>query len=53
MVDSPARRWYHWYAPTDTPAERKLLLKLDFLVVFYGFILFWVKYIDQTNISKF
>ncbi|KAF4340829.1 large neutral amino acid transporter [Fusarium beomiforme] len=44
------RKWYHWYSPTDTPEERKLILKLDLLLVPYAFVLYWVKYVDQTNI---
>ena len=51
-IERPVRRWYHWYAPEDSPEERKLILKLDLLIVPYAFILYWVKYMDQTNISK-
>jgi hypothetical protein len=47
-----ARRWYHWYAPSDSPQERKLILKLDLLIVPYAFLVYWVKYIDQSNISR-
>lgn len=43
MADKPARRWYHWYSPDDTPEERKLILKLDLLIVPYAFIIYWVK----------
>ena len=46
------RAWYHWFAESDTPAERKLILKLDLLIVPYAFIGFWVSYIDSVNISK-
>lgn len=52
MASPPARRWYHWFSSEDTPAERKLILKLDLLLVPYAFIIYWVKYVDQTNISK-
>lgn len=45
------RKWYEWYAPEQSPEERRLVLKLDLLIVPYAFILYWVKYIDQTNIS--
>lgn len=45
------RNWYQWYSPDQTPEERRLVLKLDLLIVPYAFILYWVKYIDQTNIS--
>lgn len=48
---SPPRKWYHWYSPEDTAEERKLVLKLDLLIVPYAFVLYWIKYMDQTNIS--
>jgi hypothetical protein len=47
------RKWYDWYSPDDTPEERKLIRKLDLLIVPYAFTVYWVKYIDQGNISKF
>jgi hypothetical protein len=46
------RAWYHWFAATDTPEERKLILKLDLLIVPYAFIGFWINYIDSSNISE-
>ncbi|KAK2615121.1 hypothetical protein N8I77_001897 [Diaporthe amygdali] len=46
------RNWYQWYSPDQTPEERRLVLKLDLLIVPYAFILYWVKYIDQTNINN-
>ncbi|KAH8590573.1 major facilitator superfamily domain-containing protein [Bisporella sp. PMI_857] len=49
---TPVRRWYHWYHPDDTPEERRLILKLDLLIVPYAFIIYWVKYVDQTNINN-
>ncbi|KAJ5955144.1 Major facilitator superfamily domain general substrate transporter [Penicillium viridicatum] len=49
---TPTKRWYHWYSPDDTPEERKLVLKLDLLIVPYAFIVYWVKYIDQGNINN-
>lgn len=52
MGKQDVRRWYHWYAPEDTPEERKLVMKLDLLIIPYAFVLYWVKYIDQTNISE-
>ncbi|KAF5618593.1 transporter SEO1 [Fusarium sp. NRRL 52700] len=52
MSQPPARKWYHWYSPTDTPEEKKLILKLDLLLIPYAFVLYWVKYVDQTNINN-
>jgi hypothetical protein len=55
MADTPtSRKWYQvrWFADEDTPEERKLILKLDLLIVPYVFLAYWVKYIDQANISE-
>lgn len=46
------RSWYQWYAETDTPQERKLIFKLDLLIVPYAFVGFWINYIDSSNISE-
>jgi hypothetical protein len=47
------RRWYQfqWFQPDDTKEERKLISKLDLFIVPYVFLAYWVKYIDQANIS--
>jgi hypothetical protein len=47
-----SRKWYSWYADSDTPAERKLLIKMDLLILSYAFLGFWVKYIDQGNLTN-
>jgi hypothetical protein len=52
MSKDNVRKWYHWFSPEDTPEERRLILKLDLLIIPYAFVIYWVKYIDQTNISK-
>lgn len=46
------RGWYHWYAKDDTPEERKLIVKLDLLIVPYAVVAYWIKYIDQSNLSE-
>lgn len=45
-------KWYHWFAESDTPAERKLLIKLDILLCAFSFVMYWVKYLDQTNLNN-
>lgn len=46
--------WYRvkWFSDEDTPKERKLIVKLDLLIVPYAFLSYWVKYIDQANLSE-
>ena len=45
-------KWYKWFNETDTPAERKLIMKLDILLTFYSLMAYWVKYLDQTNLNN-
>lgn len=46
------KKWYHWFHDADTPEERKLILKLDLLLTFYSLMAYWVKYLDQTNLTN-
>ncbi|KAK3312896.1 major facilitator superfamily domain-containing protein [Apodospora peruviana] len=48
------RKWYQvqWFADQDTPRERKLITKLDLLIVPYAFLAYWTKYIDQSNLNN-
>ncbi|KAH4935904.1 hypothetical protein HBI67_138550 [Parastagonospora nodorum] len=59
-LDKP-RKWYQikWFQDYDTPEERKLIVKLDLLIVPYVFLggltsvlAYWTKYIDQANINN-
>ncbi|KAH7370098.1 retrograde regulation protein 2 [Rhexocercosporidium sp. MPI-PUGE-AT-0058] len=43
---------WHWYAKDDTPEERKLIQKLDLLIVPYAVVAYWIKYIDQSNLNN-
>jgi hypothetical protein len=52
---APERKpWWRiqWYADTDTKEERKHIAKLDLLIVPYAILAYWVKYIDQSNLSE-
>ncbi|KAH6884491.1 major facilitator superfamily domain-containing protein [Thelonectria olida] len=48
------RPWWkiRWFADADSPKERKLIVKLDLLIVPYVFLAYWVKYIDQSNLNN-
>ncbi|GES63203.1 MFS transporter [Aspergillus terreus] len=54
MVVVQRRKWYQiqWFADEDSKEDRKLILKLDALIVPYAFIAYWTKYIDQANINN-
>ncbi|ATY63245.1 major facilitator superfamily transporter [Cordyceps militaris] len=52
-VERPmATRWFHWYDAGASKAERKLLRKLDFYILLYACLTFFVKYLDQTNVTN-
>ncbi|CAI5756052.1 unnamed protein product [Candida verbasci] len=46
------RKWYKWFHDDDTPEERKLIVKIDLLLTVYSLMAYWVKYLDQTNITN-
>ncbi|KAK8195419.1 major facilitator superfamily transporter [Phyllosticta capitalensis] len=49
-----ARSWWklQWFADTDTPEEKKLIVRLDLLIVPYAVLSYWVKYVDQANLNN-
>ncbi|KAK3317527.1 major facilitator superfamily domain-containing protein [Cercophora scortea] len=48
------KKWYQiqWFNDGDTPRERRLITKLDLLIVPYAFLAYWTKYIDQSNLNN-
>ncbi|RDW22826.1 major facilitator superfamily domain-containing protein [Yarrowia lipolytica] len=43
---------FGWFDPEDTPAERRLILKLDVILTAFCFVVYWIKYLDQSNINN-
>ncbi|OOF97941.1 hypothetical protein ASPCADRAFT_164021 [Aspergillus carbonarius ITEM 5010] len=54
MTSPKQRRWYQmrWFSEEDSHEDRKLILKLDALIVPYAFLSYWTKYIDQANLNN-
>lgn len=54
MASHVKKQWYkiQWFADEDTKEDKKLILRLDLLIVPYAVLSYWVKYIDQANLSK-
>ncbi|AQZ11966.1 hypothetical protein BZL39_D00180 [Zygosaccharomyces parabailii] len=48
VVNQP---WYRYFAPTDTPKEKKLILKLDLYILLYLFLSSFVKTLDSSAVS--
>lgn len=50
--DQPVRqKWYQWFSPNDTLEERRLILKLDGLIMVFVFLAYWAKVLDQSATS--
>ncbi|KAI1483671.1 MFS general substrate transporter [Daldinia eschscholtzii] len=43
---------FNWYPSSYPAAERKLLFKLDLSILIFACLCFFVKFLDQTNISN-
>ncbi|KAF8850499.1 pantothenate transporter [Acephala macrosclerotiorum] len=39
----PCQKWYQYFSPTDTPEERRLVLKIDALIMIFVFLAYWAK----------
>ncbi|KAH8434859.1 uncharacterized protein LDX57_012490 [Aspergillus melleus] len=45
------QKWYQYFSPSDTPAERRLILKLDGLIIVFLFLAHWAKVLDSSATS--
>nr|QFR37045.1 MFS transporter [Cyberlindnera americana] len=45
-------RTFLWGAPPSDPKERRLLLKIDWFVLSYVCSVYWVNYLDRSNLSN-
>ncbi|KAJ3460943.1 hypothetical protein MRS44_011810 [Fusarium solani] len=49
---SSNKSFFSWFDPNDSPAERRLVQKLDFFILTYAFVGFWVLYIDRGVLAN-
>ncbi|OLN81967.1 Pantothenate transporter liz1-like protein 13 [Colletotrichum chlorophyti] len=45
-------RWFHWHEPGTSAEEKRLIFKLDFFLLSYSCLMFFIKQLDQNNISN-
>lgn len=50
-VATSRQKWYQYFSPTDTPAERRLILKLDASIMLFVFLAYWAKVLDSSATS--
>ncbi|KGO77033.1 Major facilitator superfamily domain, general substrate transporter [Penicillium italicum] len=48
----PRRRWWQWHEPGTSKEEKWLIFKLDFFILSYSCLTFFIKYLDQTNVTN-
>uniref|UniRef100_A0A8H7N302 Major facilitator superfamily (MFS) profile domain-containing protein n=1 Tax=Bionectria ochroleuca TaxID=29856 RepID=A0A8H7N302_BIOOC len=48
----PASGWFHWHEPGTSKEEKKLIFKLDWFLLSWSCLMFFVKQLDQNNISN-
>lgn len=51
LPSPPRQKWYQWFAPDDTPEERRLIVKLDCLIMIFVFLAYWAKVLDSSATS--
>jgi ACS family pantothenate transporter-like MFS transporter len=44
--------WFHWHEPGTSAAEKKLIFKLDWFLLSFSCLYFFVKQLDQNNLSN-
>ncbi|CAI7630366.1 unnamed protein product [Penicillium glandicola] len=47
-----SQRWFHWHEPGATKADKKLIFKLDFFLLSYSCLCFFIKQLDGNNVSN-
>ncbi|PSN70254.1 MFS general substrate transporter [Corynespora cassiicola Philippines] len=54
-VNVPAQfehAWWHWHEPGTSKEEKKLIFKLDWFLLSFSCLLFFIKQLDQNNVSN-
>jgi ACS family pantothenate transporter-like MFS transporter len=51
-ADKGATGWFHWHEPGTSPEEKKLIFKLDWFLLSYSCLCFFIKQLDGNNVSN-
>lgn len=47
-----SRGWFHWHEPGTSKEEKRLIFKLDWFLLSFSCLCFFIKQLDQNNISN-
>ncbi|CAN8100498.1 unnamed protein product [Discula destructiva] len=51
-LGEPQGRWLHWHEPGTSAEEKKLLFKLDWFLLSFSCLTYFLKQLDQNNVSN-
>lgn len=46
------RRWFHWHEPGTSAEEKRLIFKLDWFLLSYSCLCFFIKWLDGNNVTN-
>ncbi|KAI9927068.1 hypothetical protein ASPWEDRAFT_122160 [Aspergillus wentii DTO 134E9] len=46
------QKWLHWHEPNTSPADKKLILKLDWFLLSFSCLCFFIKQLDGNNVTN-
>ncbi|KAH7310785.1 major facilitator superfamily domain-containing protein [Stachybotrys elegans] len=52
MVTGEQAGWFHWHEPGTSAEEKRLLFKLDWYLLSFSCLMYFVKQLDQNNVSN-
>lgn len=44
--------WFHWHEPGTSPEEKRLIFKLDWFLLSYSCLCYFVKWLDSNNVTN-
>lgn len=45
-------RWFHWHEPGTSAEEKRLIFKLDWFLLSYSCLCFFIKWLDGNNVTN-
>lgn len=45
-------RWFHWHEPDTSAEEKRLIFKLDWFLLSYCCLCFFIKWLDGNNVTN-
>lgn len=51
-AEAGIRRWFHWHEPGTSAEEKRLIFKLDWFLLSYSCLCFFIKWLDSNNVTN-